>query len=57
MPWIVIVINLSAQMIILMKRSNSQDEKISMSLLLLSGNGKPDQSVRPDLLPQASVEF
>ena len=56
-PWIVIVINLSAQMIILMKRSNGQYENVSMSLLLLSGNGKPDRSARPDLLPQESVEF
>lgn len=57
MPWIVTVINLSAQMIILMKRSNSEYEKVSISLLLLSGNGKPDWSARPDLPPQESVKF
>lgn len=56
-PWIVVVMNLSAQTIILIKRSNSQYEKTSRSLLLLSGNGKLDQSERPDLPPQESVEF
>lgn len=46
MPWIVSAINPLAQMIIPMKGSSLQYEKVSMSLLLLSGNTTPDWSAR-----------
>lgn len=46
MPWIASAINPLAQMIIPMKGSSLQYEKVSMSLLLLSGNTKPDWSAK-----------